>query len=345
MALRSSRSLLQRLSSRALAFPALRQHSHSYVKSFSAIARPVLRPCLAMGPRHKQLSATAIFPEERTYESDLVVVLDMDECLIHSQFLSSQSAAYAHQTKDGWTKDTDKQVETFQVRLPDGDLVQVNQRPHLHDFLDQVTDKFETHVFTAAMEIYAKPVLDTLDPSRTKFAKRWYRDSCVQTKEGAFVKNLGVLQKNEARLVLVDNNPLSFLANPSNGILVKSFYNDAADKTLLSVMQLLDELDSQQDVRPMLDLRFGLKSALDEASENGEMSWSYLDILAEKHFLCMRSLESTLDESDQEWTASEFSDLSSGWELPFYAYDLHNLVLYFALLPLWMPSIWFYITA
>ena len=29
------------------------------------------------------------------YESDLVVVLDMDECLIHSQFLSQQAKAFS----------------------------------------------------------------------------------------------------------------------------------------------------------------------------------------------------------------------------------------------------------
>ncbi|KAI2499120.1 phosphatase [Fragilaria crotonensis] len=190
-----------------------------------------------MGPKQKRYDATAVaVPEERTYESDLVVVLDMDECLIHSKFLTDKATRYAHQiqsqqqqdqaTDDLQMKD-ENIVETFELMLPDGDLVQVHQRPHLHEFLHHVSERFETHIFTAAMEVYAKPVLDRLDPTRTKFTRRWYRDSCVRTKDGAYVKNLGVLQKNEARIVLVDNNPLSFLANPSNGILVKSFYNDA----------------------------------------------------------------------------------------------------------------------
>jgi CTD small phosphatase-like protein 2 len=227
-----------------------------------------------MGPKQKRHDATAVAaPEERTYESDLVVVLDMDECLIHSKFLTEKAARYAHQIQTETTDDLQTHdgnvVETFELMLPDGDLVQVHQRPHLHEFLHQVSERFETHVFTAAMEVYAKPVLDMLDPTRTKFTRRWYRDSCVRTKDGAYVKNLGVLQKNEARIVLVDNNPLSFLANPSNGILVKSFYNDAHDKTLLAVLQLLEELDEHQDVRPHLDQKFGLKSALDEVSMDG----------------------------------------------------------------------------
>lgn len=240
----------------------------------AAIAIAKNRPSLVMmSPRQQQF--TAIPQEQRTYESDLVVVLDMDECLIHSQFLSDASSGYAHQVKNNnnpsstnnWNDPTS--VDTFDVTLPDGDLVKVHERPHLHDFLDQVSERFETHVFTAAMEVYAKPVLDTLDPLGTKFAKRWYRDSCVQTKEGAFVKNLGVLQRNEARIVLVDNNPLSFLANPSNGILVSSFYTDAQDKTLLAVMTLLEEIDAHNDVRPHLERQFGLKTALEEVTKNG----------------------------------------------------------------------------
>ena len=77
---------------------------------------------------------------------------------------------------------------------------------------------------------------------------------------------MGVLQKNEARIVLVYNNPLPFLTNPSNDILVKSFYSDVSDMTLLAVLQLLEELDQHRDVCPHLDKKIGLKSALDEVS-------------------------------------------------------------------------------
>jgi TFIIF-interacting CTD phosphatase-like protein len=64
---------------------------------------------------------------------------------------------------------------------------------------------------------------------------------------------------------LVDNNPLSFLHQPENGILVSNFYNDATDTTLESVYQLLHELDeSQADVRPVLEEKFGLATALAE---------------------------------------------------------------------------------
>lgn len=225
---------------------------------------------------------------KRKYESDLIVVLDMDECLIHSKFLSSPAAAqvYAHQlrrqhntanaattdSKDGsgsGSAAASKLVDSFRVHLPDGDLVHVNVRPGLTDFLDRVTQKYETHIFTAAMKVYAKPVLDQLESnSNSKFAGRWYRESCqLCPVQGAYIKNLHNLQgvvdpAYMDRVVLVDNNPLSFLAQPSNGILVSNFYNDPTDTTLPAVWQLLEELDQCQDVRPVLEERFRLKEAL-----------------------------------------------------------------------------------
>jgi len=225
------------------------------------------------------LSATTT-TTRRSYDSDLVVVLDMDECLIHSQFLSSPNAAqvYAHQLKQRRMNNTSAHglVDSFRFSLPDGDLVHVNLRPGLRDFLKAVTDRFETHVFTAAVELYANPLLDRLDSDGSMFAGRWYREHCAwDSRQGAYVKDLSRLpplqqQKKDdhSRVVLVDNNPLSFLANPENGILVSSFYNDPKDTTLPAVWELLQELDEhhKDDVRPVLEQRFGLKEALQDVN-------------------------------------------------------------------------------
>ncbi len=50
-------------------------------------------------------------------------------------------------------------------------------------------------------------------------------------------------------MVLVDNNPMSFLANPDNGILVKSFTRDPCDRDVETVWHLLlRELEGVDDV-------------------------------------------------------------------------------------------------
>lgn len=220
-------------------------------------------------------------------ESDLIVVLDLDECLIHSQFLSSgpeeiyrqqearpQSRAFkSHEEAESIIPSA---CESFRMALPDGDLVHVNKRPNLDAFLQNITSKYETHIFTAAMEVYASPLLDILDPKKEMFQGRWYRDHCTYDPSlGVYVKDLkralGRAQEssghafNEERVVLIDNNPMSFLANPKNGILVCNFYDDPKDDTLRAVTELLHELDQEPDVRPVLHTKFGLKDALKEA--------------------------------------------------------------------------------
>mmetsp|Transcript_37131 Transcript_37131/g.44783 ORF Transcript_37131/g.44783 Transcript_37131/m.44783 type:complete len:335 (+) Transcript_37131:193-1197(+) len=266
--------------------------------------------------QHQQQSTT---PQQHQFlispklkpKSDLVVVLDMDECMIHSQFLTSDEYKFRQRDQQlsgnssnntsrngGWNqydnnrsniaKENEKTVESFKIVLPDNDIVIVNKRPYLDAFLSKVSQRSESHVFTAALEVYASPVLDTLDPTDTIFSHRFYRERCALNEEmGVYVKDLGGVlpfgtattvqrtqarqQKpiiyNEKRMVLIDNNPLSFLANPKNGILVSNFYDDAKDTSLKSVLTLLDELDDVEDVRPVLDDLFGLTNALKDIVE------------------------------------------------------------------------------
>jgi CTD small phosphatase-like protein 2 len=234
----------------------------------------------------------------RRYESDLIVLLDMDECLIHADF-KSQSAAqlYAHQLlpseqqqqvqqqqqqeKDGTNSRAPATVESFPITLRDR-VVPINLRPGLREFLCRVTQRFETHVFTAAGKSYADLVLNHLDPKGLLFAGRWYRDSCMEIVNRIRVKpilRLPIFSDRGAttawdgsphneqhpalrRVVLVDNNPMSFLANPDNGILVESFTNNPCDRDLETVWHLLRELEGVDDVRPHLKSRFGLRQML-----------------------------------------------------------------------------------
>lgn len=225
---------------------------------------------------------------KRVYESDLVVILDMDECLIHTQWLSDPSMAkvLSYQLQNlkrsnhsvGTTAATTSQVEHFRRQLPTGELIHVNMRPGLLQFLDEITARYETHIFTAARSIYADQVLDQLDPNRTKFAGRWYRQHCTVMSHSPpqLIKNLSTLPflPNLARTVLIDNYPLSFLSNPSNGILVPSFFDSPTDDALTGVQALLKELESHDDVRPVLTERFRLEEAVQQFLQKTKSSSS-----------------------------------------------------------------------
>lgn len=240
-----------------------------------------------------QVDTRRLSERNEQYESDMIVVLDMDECLIHSKFMTSPQDAqlYAHQlTQQNQVdmKSNGLSVDSFRVTLSDGTLVHVHVRPGLYEFLQRVCSRYETHIFTAAMDIYANPVLDHIEtklndnncPSSplVKFAGRWYRQHCTtDSSRRAYVKNLNNLwpqiqyQQNRpiydmsrlSRAVLVDNNPMSFLSNPENGILVPSFYTDSQDTALHEVWEILQQLEKEDDVRPALTQRFALRENLD----------------------------------------------------------------------------------
>ena len=150
--------------------------------------------------------------------------------------------------------------------------MRVNKRPNLDAFLKSVSSRYEVHVFTAAMSVYASPVLDVLDPSGTMFAARYYRECCTYDDTlNVYVKDLTNLdlERNMGRVVLVDNNPMSFLAQPSNGILVSNFYDDPEDATLGAVEGVLERIEGEGDVRGTLDNMFGLRDALRDVRAKG----------------------------------------------------------------------------
>ena len=60
------------------------------------------------------------------------------------------------------------------------------------------------------MKDYADPILDKIDPEKTIFKKRMYRDSCIKC-EQFFIKDLDViLDREKKNIIIVDNSILSF---------------------------------------------------------------------------------------------------------------------------------------
>ena len=66
-------------------------------------------------------------------------------------------------------------------------------------------------VFTASHKAYADVVLDYLDPDRDLIDKRVYRDSCVKTEEGVYIKDLRIIKNRKMKdIVIIDNAVYSF---------------------------------------------------------------------------------------------------------------------------------------
>ena len=77
-----------------------------------------------------------------------------------------------------------------------------------------------------------------------------YRDQCVQTPEGLYVKDLRVIANRDLKdVVIVDNAVHSFAFQLDNGIPIIPFYDDRRDEELLHLSYYVNCLIPHNDVR------------------------------------------------------------------------------------------------
>lgn len=84
-------------------------------------------------------------------------------------------------------------------------------RPFAVELLKELSSEFEIVVFTASHSSYAKAVLDFLDPQKKYIHHRFFRDHCVMTPQGVYIKDLRIFaDRSLHEMVLVDNAAYSF---------------------------------------------------------------------------------------------------------------------------------------
>lgn len=81
-----------------------------------------------------------------------------------------------------------------------------------------------------------------------------------------YIKDLTYLGRGLDKTIIIDNLYESFLNQPDNGILVKSWYDDMEDTELLTLLPFLKGL--VEDKVP--DIREVLKRIMNSNSEEGE---------------------------------------------------------------------------
>ena len=87
----------------------------------------------------------------------------------------------------------------------------INIRPHVTQFLSELSEIFEIIIFTASHSCYANVIIDYLDPNRQFISYRFFRESCIQTQQGVYVKDLSIFyQRSLKDLIIIDNAPYSF---------------------------------------------------------------------------------------------------------------------------------------
>ncbi|XP_057983985.1 uncharacterized protein LOC131168512 [Malania oleifera] len=190
----------------------------------------------------------------------LTVVLDLDETLICSYETAGLPATIRTQATEAGLKWFELEcLSSTKERQgkPKVNYVTVFERPGLQEFLERIGEFADLVLFTAGLEGYARPLVDKIDVEN-RFGLRLYRPSTVRTNYREHVKDLACLSKDLCRIVIVDNNPFSFLLQPLNGIPCVPFSaGEPHDEQLLEVLlPLLKHLSLQNDVRPILHEKF-----------------------------------------------------------------------------------------
>lgn len=128
-----------------------------------------------------------------------VLLLDMDECLIHSQFtdifrsknpLARDRISNVKQRGTGfgfWMDIEDgKQCWVSTLSFPTLTFTQVRvyKRPFVEDFLRDMSQYFDLVLFTASQKEYATKAIALFDPRNQFFKLRLFRTSCIDTRHG-----------------------------------------------------------------------------------------------------------------------------------------------------------------
>lgn len=127
--------------------------------------------------------------------------------------------------------------------------VHIRLRPYAKECLAEASRLFEVFIFTASQRNYADAIIDHLDPEGTLIQQRLYRDDCILTAEGFFLKDLRIINRSLEKIVIVDNSVWSFARQLDNGIPVQPWSGDPFDVELRNLIPYLKVLDLAKDVR------------------------------------------------------------------------------------------------
>ena len=195
-----------------------------------------------------KINFRSISPNERVYKKNKyllpektsnkkTLVLDLDETLVHSVGVVDN--------KQGNITQPD-----FIIQVPQKNSshdVHVMVRPHVEEFLERMSKRYELVIFTASISKYANPLLNIVD-KMGYVPFRLFREHCTLINT-AFVKDLSLLGRDVKDIIILDNNPTAYSLNHYNGFPIKSWFDDKNDDELLKICPILEFLSYVPDVR------------------------------------------------------------------------------------------------
>ena len=193
--------------------------------------------CHSLPPGERTINNKKKFllPEKTSNKKTLV--LDLDETLVHS--------VGGIVPIPGTIPQSDFTIKVPQINSFHD--VHVMVRPHVEEFLERMSKRYELVIFTASISKYANPLLNIVD-KMGYVPFRLFREHCTLINT-AFVKDLSLLGRDFKDIIILDNNPTAYSLNHYNGFPIKSWFDDKNDEELLKICPILEFLSYVPDVR------------------------------------------------------------------------------------------------
>lgn len=200
-------------------------------------------------------------------DSQKVLILDMDETLIHAKFHNETYEELEQQCLGYIPGEGEGECDQFNLLLGSSNQhsdmyvrLNVKVRQHMEEVLQYLATLYEICVFTAGEQDYADAILDFIDEERTIIKHRLYRHHCVKAAPRVYIKDLRIIADRELKdIIIVDNSVVSFIFNMSNGVPISDFRGQKNDDELMFMVSYLEEIFAAEDVRKPIAKTFKLE--------------------------------------------------------------------------------------
>ncbi|KAE8254884.1 hypothetical protein A4X13_0g3245 [Tilletia indica] len=149
-------------------------------------------------------------PQDPRIQRPYTLVVELDDLLVHSDW----------DRQRGW---------------------KIAKRPGLDYFLGYLSTFFEIIVFTSSPQFGSEPIVQKLDQDGRYIFQRLYKEHC-RFIDGELVKDLSYLNRDLSKTIILDTDKGRFRLQPENGLVVKPWSGDPADRELFGWIQLLESV-------------------------------------------------------------------------------------------------------
>ncbi|XP_040550153.1 mitochondrial import inner membrane translocase subunit TIM50 [Gallus gallus] len=127
------------------------------------------------------------------------------------------------------------------------------KRPGIDSLLQQLAPLYEIVVFTSETGMTAFPLIDSIDPHGF-ISYRLFRDA-TRYMDGHHVKDISCLNRDPAKVVVVDCRKEAFCLQPYNGLALRRWDGSSDDRALYDLTAFLKTiaLSGVEDVRSVLE--------------------------------------------------------------------------------------------